>query len=140
MFRSWQGWTSMSETGPNEGTLLVYPLIREHSAYVMMRPLFRPKALKSECASKDAFLAAENWELDLDTTNFPGSPPYRNQELTDDTHPHLELLRTMVRMPKVYPGDSVWWHCGKICSISNLEQHILTYPRCHPRCRIRAQG
>lgn len=41
VFRAFQGWTSMSDTGPNEGTLRVYPLIKELTAYTMMRPLFR---------------------------------------------------------------------------------------------------
>ncbi|KIR34050.1 hypothetical protein I352_03283 [Cryptococcus deuterogattii MMRL2647] len=41
IFRAFQGWTSMSDTGPTEGTLKVYPLIKELTAYTMMRPLFR---------------------------------------------------------------------------------------------------
>ncbi|TYJ59146.1 hypothetical protein B9479_000135 [Cryptococcus floricola] len=32
VFRAFQGWTSMSNTGPNEGTLQVYPLIKELNA------------------------------------------------------------------------------------------------------------
>lgn len=94
--------------------MLVYPYIREHSAYVLMRPLFKPKKPRSDFTEVKAFLAPENWELDFETTNFPGSPPHLNQEMNDETHPHLELLRTMVPMPKVYPGDSVWWHGGKL--------------------------
>ena len=27
------------------------------------------------------------------------------------THPHLRLDDTMVSVPKVYPGDMVFWHC-----------------------------
>ncbi|KAM0559893.1 hypothetical protein ACHAPJ_003842 [Fusarium lateritium] len=119
LFRSWQGWTSLSETGPTEGTLLVYPFIREHTAYLLMRPLFKPKKPKSDFQDRKAYLAPDNWELDLDTTNFPGSPHHRNQELNDETHPHLELLRTMVCMPKVYPGDSVWWHSDVIHAVES---------------------
>ncbi|VUC36543.1 unnamed protein product [Clonostachys rosea] len=122
VFRSWQGWTSLSETGPNEGTLLVYPFIKEHTAYLLMRPLFKPKHERSEFKDDKDFLAPDNWELDFESTNFPGSPPYRNQELNDETHPHLELLRTMVRMPKVYPGDSVWWHSDVIHAVESKHQ------------------
>lgn len=41
MFRAFQGWTSLTPTGPGEGTLRVFPYIREMSAYALMRPLFR---------------------------------------------------------------------------------------------------
>ncbi|KAH7232000.1 hypothetical protein B0J15DRAFT_555393 [Fusarium solani] len=119
LFRSRQGWTSLSETGPTEGTLLVYPFIREHSAYLLMRPLFKPKKPKSDFQGGKAFLAPDNWELDFETANFPGSPHHRNQELNDVTHPHLELLRTMVCIPKVYPGDSVWWHSDVIHAVES---------------------
>ncbi|KAH7186314.1 hypothetical protein BKA60DRAFT_532075 [Fusarium oxysporum] len=119
LFRSWQGWTSLSETGPTEGTLLVYPFIREHTSYLLMRPLFKPKKPKSEFQDRKAYLSPDNWELDFDTTNFPGSPHQRNQELNDETHPHLELPRTMVCMPKVYPGDSVWWHSDVIHAVES---------------------
>ena len=30
------------------------------------------------------------------------------------THPHLKLDETMVSVPKVYPGDMVFWHCVRI--------------------------
>jgi len=30
-----------SNTGPNEGTLRVYPFLREMTAYALLRPLFR---------------------------------------------------------------------------------------------------
>ncbi|KAJ4264512.1 hypothetical protein NW762_005713 [Fusarium torreyae] len=74
---------------------------------------------KSDFQDRKAYLAPDNWELDFDTTNFPGSPHHRNQELNDETHPHLELLRTMVCMPKVYPGDSVWWHSDVIHAVES---------------------
>ncbi|EMT70449.1 Putative protein ybiU [Fusarium odoratissimum] len=114
LFRSWQGWTSLSE-----GTLLLYPFICERTSYMLMRPLFKPKKPKPEFQDRKAYLSPDNWELDFDTTNFPGSPHHRNQELNDETHPHLELPRTMVCMPKVYPGDSVWWHSDVIHAVES---------------------
>ncbi len=35
---------------------------------------------------------------------------------TPKTHPHLRLEQTMVSMPKVYPGDMVFWHCVRVVS------------------------
>jgi hypothetical protein len=112
-FRAMQGWTSLSHTGPTEGTLRVYPFLKEMSAYVMLRPLFAPKKNKKETKTKEEYLSTSNWELDFETTSFPGAPRSKGQELNDETHPHLELSRTMVSVPKVAPGDQVFWHCGK---------------------------
>ena len=108
-----QGWTSLSNTGPTEGTLRVYPFLKEMSAYVMLRPLFAPKVPKEETRSKEEYLSANNWELDVETSRFPGAPRAKGQELNDITHPHLELNRTMISVPRVQPGDQVFWHCGK---------------------------
>jgi hypothetical protein len=38
-FRCFQGWTSLSEAGPGEGTLRVVPFLKEAIAHVLMRPL-----------------------------------------------------------------------------------------------------
>lgn len=120
-FRAFQGWTSLSHTGPTEGTLRVYPYLRELSAYVLLRPLFRPKSPlpsnesgeEGSAVARNAYLSSENWELDMETSRFPGAPLARGQELNDETHPHLELGRTMVSVPAVKPGDQVFWHCGE---------------------------
>ncbi|ORY24395.1 hypothetical protein BCR39DRAFT_561571 [Naematelia encephala] len=116
VFRAFQGWTSLSDTGPTEGTLRVYPFIQEMSAYTLMRPLFKVIQSRAEL-SHDAYLAPGNWELDLETSRFPGSPLARGQELNDDTHPHLALSRTMVSLPRVKPGDQAWWHCDVIHAV-----------------------
>lgn len=47
----------MSETGPNEGTLRVLPLLKEATAYIILRPFFRPLL---EDTHPD-YLAAEHW-------------------------------------------------------------------------------
>lgn len=70
VFRPWQGWLSLSETRANEGTLRVLPNLKEVSAYIMLRPFFKPKSdagapTESNSASKD-YLSAENWEVSLD--------------------------------------------------------------------------
>lgn len=48
-----------SETGPNLGTLKVFPDVQLSNAYLIMRPFFRPK---EQQVTEDA-LDVENWEL-----------------------------------------------------------------------------
>lgn len=93
----------MSSTGPKEGTLRVYPRVSLSTAYVMLRPFFRPRV-----GSPPNALDFEAWELDTESTEFPGSVPGKGQELNEKTHPHLRLDKTMVSMPKVEPGDQVY--------------------------------
>ncbi|WWC60260.1 uncharacterized protein I303_102827 [Kwoniella dejecticola CBS 10117] len=121
VFRAFQGWTSLSSTAPDEGTLRVYPLLRELAAYTMLRPLFREVSPRSTLTHSE-YLASSNWELDFESTAFPGSPLARCQEYNDITHPHLELERTMVSMPKVEPGDQAWWHCDMIHSVESVHK------------------
>ncbi|KAG8686896.1 hypothetical protein FRC11_008168 [Ceratobasidium sp. 423] len=104
---------SLSETGPNEGTLRTYPLLRESVAYVIMRPFFRPhKPILTNSPSLDE-LSLSNWVMDLENTEFPGAVPGSGQELNAITHPHLMLDKGgMVNMRPVKPGDMVLWHCG----------------------------
>lgn len=110
MFRMWQGWLSMSHCGPNQGTLLVNPLMHMATAYVLLRPFFRP----IRQGTGAAFLDESNWELAAEnemTSDLQGASPGHGQELTDDLHPHLELAQTMVHVPEIKPGDFVAWHC-----------------------------
>ncbi|KAF8911670.1 hypothetical protein CPB84DRAFT_1842143 [Gymnopilus junonius] len=88
IFRAFQGWTSLSSTGPGEGTLQILPMLSLSSAYILLRPFFRPinpdsPSLKFEIGS---------W-----TSSHPGSGSSigKTQELNEKTHPHLELERTM---------------------------------------------
>ena len=37
--------------------------------------------------------------------------------LTPYTHPHLQLEETMTSVPKVNPGDMVFWHCDVVHSV-----------------------
>ncbi|TFK45112.1 hypothetical protein BDQ12DRAFT_695360 [Crucibulum laeve] len=109
IFRPWQGWTSLSSTGPGEGTLKVLPMLNLASAYIILRPFFRPTAGSS--------LAFNDWKLDLESTAFPGSSPRKTQELNERTHPHLCLGRTMASIPRVEPGDQVYWHCDGVHAV-----------------------
>jgi Protein of unknown function (DUF1479) len=101
IFRPWQGWTSMSATGPGEGTLRVAPLLKLATAYLILRPFFKPRQPSS---------GLDDWVVDLENANFPGSQMGKTQELNNRTHPHLQLSRTMVSVPRVEPGDQIY--CG----------------------------
>ncbi|QRV89101.1 hypothetical protein RhiJN_17119 [Ceratobasidium sp. AG-Ba] len=117
VFRAFQGWVALSETGPNEGTLRTYPLLRESVAYVIMRPFFRP--VHPHINIHD-LLAPQNWTIDLDSTAFPGAVPGCGQELNAITHPHLMLDNGgMVSMKPVRPGDMVLWHCDGIHAVES---------------------
>lgn len=118
----------MSTTAKNEGTLQVFPNLHLSSAYVILRPFFKPiHPLASALPTMDekaAYLAPENWTLDLTTSAFPNSVPGHGQELNNETHPHLELESTMVSMPLVEPGDQVYWHCDVIHAVEVRESPI----------------
>lgn len=90
----------MSDTGPGEGSLRVCPMLRQSTAYTLLRPFF------------DLNTSLPN----LDST-FPGSVPGQGQEYNQVTHPHLELPTTLVPIPRVGPGDYVAWHCDSLHSV-----------------------
>ncbi|KAJ1307001.1 hypothetical protein OPQ81_007981 [Rhizoctonia solani] len=118
VLRGFQGWLALSQTGPNEGTLRTYPLLRESVAYVIMRPFFRPlRPILTNSPSLDE-LSPSNWTMDLENTEFPGAVPGSGQELNAITHPHLMLDKGgMVSMRPVKPGDMVLWHCDGIHAV-----------------------
>ncbi|CCH46093.1 hypothetical protein BN7_5681 [Wickerhamomyces ciferrii] len=53
-------------------------------------------------------------ELDLQSSKFLGSKLGKNQEFNDKSHPDLNLSKLMTSIPKVEPGDAVFWHCDLI--------------------------
>ncbi|KAL0955494.1 hypothetical protein HGRIS_001734 [Hohenbuehelia grisea] len=116
IFRPWQGWTSMSSTGPGEGTLRVLPMLHLSSAYMILRPFFR---LRSGAASQLPVANPDSWEPDLDSPSFPGSAIMKTQELNEKTHPHFQLQKTMTSIPKVEPGDQVYWHCDGVHAVES---------------------
>ncbi|RFU24556.1 hypothetical protein B7463_g11788, partial [Scytalidium lignicola] len=92
-FRSFQGWLSMSKCGPGEGTLRVLPNIKLVTAYLMLRPFFL------------------NESFDASEPTFPGAIPGKGQfYVTSKYYPHLEQDRTIISIPKVQPGDFIYWH------------------------------
>lgn len=113
IFRTWQGWTSLSTTKTHEGTLRVVPFLKLSTSYVMLKPFFKPKP------GREASLEADDWEPNLEYPEFPGTSPGRAQLLSTQSHPHLQLDKTVVSIDFVEPGDQVYCASG----------HHARYPR-----------
>ncbi|MCJ1437370.1 hypothetical protein MMC27_006757 [Xylographa pallens] len=128
MFRMFQGWLSMSSTGPKEGTLMVNPLLQLSTAYILLRPFFAPiKQLDSSGSSESMteYLRADNWTLKTGneiTSDLQGANPGHAQELSQVLHPHLDLARTMVHIPQIKAGDYVVWHCDTIHAVDKIHE------------------
>ena len=144
MFRMYQGWLSLSTTAPNEGTLLVNPLLAKTTAYYLLRPFFSPRrgvpagaqtATAAVTASAD-FLSPANWTLDpVPSAWLQGAHPGHGQELSPLLHPHLDLAHSMVHVPTVRPGDYVAWHCDTIHAVDRVhagraDSSVLYIPAC----------
>ncbi|KAK4891320.1 hypothetical protein LTR27_010123 [Elasticomyces elasticus] len=139
MYRMFQGWLSMSETGPYEGTLLVNPLLSRATAYFLLRPFFLPKQAALDPTAEtfeEAFLEPSNWQLESEPSSWlQGATPGHGQELRAALHPHLNLPSSMVHVPKVRPGDYVSWHCDTIHAVDKVhagksDSTVMYIPAC----------
>ena len=101
-FRAFQGWTSLTQSGPGDGTLRVLPLLKESMAYIMMRPLLD----------------------DIKKNKIPGYEP--GELLKPPYNLHDKIIDAMVSLPTVHPGDSVWWHADTLHS-SVIYRHFPLY-------------
>jgi hypothetical protein len=109
VFRAFQGWLALSTHGPGEGMITVHPILKESTAYWLLRPFFKPTVKGS----------LNGWKFSLDPDEdgnivFPGVSPGAAQEHTPENHPHLLLEDTMVPYPTVDPGDMVFWSVDTI--------------------------
>ena len=126
-----------SETAPREGTLQVFPNVYLSNAYTILRPFFR------QIPGTEDPLDPNNWEYgeyssllpasrpmltvqpDISSSDFPGvystGSGFRGPWPNTKTHPHMKLEQTMVSVPKVYPGDMVFWHCVRPTSPAPLQ-------------------
>lgn len=114
VFRTFQGWTGLSEQGPNGGTLQLVPT-------VLSMPYMLIRALQDDVAEDD----------------LCGAVPGR--ALGADTGHHAELLRGLTTIPTVGPGDTVWWHADVIHAVesANLSENWanVIYIGASPECR-----
>jgi Protein of unknown function (DUF1479) len=91
-FRSFQGWTALSDMTPDQGVLHTVP-IPSAMAYLLLR------ALQDDVADDDLCGAVNGQAL----------------AVTDRYHGVLRPALTPI--PAVEPGDTVWWHADLIHSV-----------------------
>ncbi|KAL4952097.1 hypothetical protein BDW69DRAFT_200974 [Aspergillus filifer] len=111
-FRTFQGWVALSPTGEEFGrsSLAVFPDLKLAQAYVLLRPFFKPPS------GDETSLDPASWVLD-DSASFPGSVKGLSQRVLTGTHPHLRLEETLTLIPRVNPGDAVFWHSDVIHAV-----------------------
>jgi hypothetical protein len=92
-FRTFQGWTALSDMDHDQGVLHTVP-VPEAMAYLMLRPLLPDVPEDDMCGvtTNQVFPASEKW--------------------------HPLLLKALSGIPDVKAGDSVWWHCDMIHSVA----------------------
>lgn len=94
-FRTFQGWTALSEMRNDQGVLHTVP-IPKAMAYLMLRPLLD----------------------DVPDDEMAGVAINRTFPVNDQLH--AVLLDALSAIPDVVPGDSVWWHCDMIHSVASV--------------------
>ncbi len=96
-FRTFQGWTALSDMDHDQGVLHTVP-IPEAMGYLMLRPLLADVPDDDMCGVtvNQVFPASEKW------------------------HPLLHA-RPSAGIPDVKAGDSVWWHCDMIHSVAPVQ-------------------
>jgi hypothetical protein len=94
MFRTFQGWTALTAQGAGDGTLRLIP-IAGSMAWILLRALQPDVALDDLCSAQAgrALAAHPNW--------------------------HQALLNALVSIPRVEPGDTVWWHPDVIHAVED---------------------
>ncbi|QHM76472.1 hypothetical protein C7M52_02448 [Mixta theicola] len=95
-FRTFQGWTALSDMASGQGLLHVVP-VPEAMAYVLLRPLLN----------------------DVPEDELCGVAPGRVLPVSQQWHPHL--IAGLCSIPALQAGDSVWWHCDVIHSVAPVE-------------------
>jgi hypothetical protein len=94
-FRTFQGWTALSDMQPTEGVLHTIP-IPAAMAYVLLR------ALQDDVGDSDLCGAANG------------------RSIAADARYHVVLLPALTPIPAVAPGDTVWWHGDVIHSVGEV--------------------
>ncbi|GIF04745.1 DUF1479 domain-containing protein [Actinoplanes siamensis] len=95
-FRTFQGWTALSDMDHDQGVLHTVP-IPEAMAYLMVRPLLSDVPDDDMCGVtvNQVFPAGHKW--------------------------HAPLMEALTGIPDVQAGDSVWWHADMIHSVAAVE-------------------
>jgi len=85
VFRTFQGWTALTEQGKNDGTLQLIP-IAKNIVYILYRSLLDDVPSNSLCGA------------------LPG------KALNTSPEWHALSLKALTSIPLLFPGDTVWWH------------------------------
>jgi hypothetical protein len=95
-FRTFQGWTALSDMAHDQGVLFTVP-IPEAMAYLMLRPLLSDVPEDDMCGVtvNQVYPVSEKW--------------------------HPLLVRAFSGIPDIQAGDSVWWHCDVIHGVAPVE-------------------
>lgn len=96
VFRTFQGWTALSDMQPGQGLLHVVP-VPEAMAYLLLRPLLN----------------------DVPEEELCGVAPGKVLPVSAQWHP--ELIDGLCSIPALEAGDSVWWHCDVIHAVAPVE-------------------
>jgi hypothetical protein len=109
VFRTFQGWTALSDMDHDQGVLHSVP-IPEAMGYLLLRPLLSDVADDDMCGVTigQTFPANDTW--------------------------HPLLMDALAGIPDVRAGDSAWWHCDMIHSVAPV-QNQKGWGQCdvHPR-------
>jgi len=84
-FRTYQGWMALTPQGAGDGTLQLIP-IAKGIVYLLLRPLLD----------------------DVPDDVLCGAEPGRALSISRQWHP--SLMPALSPIPRVEPGDTVWWH------------------------------
>jgi Protein of unknown function (DUF1479) len=95
-FRTFQGWTALSDMAHDQGVLFTVP-IPEAMAYMMLRPLLP----------------------DVPEDDMCGVTVNQVYPVTEKWHPLL--VRGFSGIPDIQAGDSVWWHCDVTHGVAPVE-------------------
>jgi Protein of unknown function (DUF1479) len=95
-FRTFQGWTALSDMAPDQGVLHAVP-IAAAMACLLLRPLLADVPDDDMCgvATSRAFPVGDRW--------------------------HPLLMQALTPIPGVQAGDSAWWHCDMVHSVAPVE-------------------
>ncbi|MGK3114870.1 DUF1479 domain-containing protein [Candidatus Pantoea formicae] len=96
VFRTFQGWTALSDMQLGQGLLHVVP-VPEAMAYMLLRPLLK----------------------DVPEDELCGVAPGKVLPVSEQWHP--ELIQGLCSIPAMEAGDSVWWHCDVIHSVAPVQ-------------------
>ncbi len=94
VFRTFQGWTALTQQGPGDGTLKIIP-IAGAMAWMLLRALQPDVAPDDLCGASAGRALAANAQW------------------------HQALLEAEISIPVVEPGDTVWWHPDVIHAVEN---------------------